>query len=154
MTNDVGGWTQELDAVARRKTALVAGAWARALPRTRLGGSAELGVGGTFRSRTSNKLLLPCKTSGEAAVYGMRSGSIRKKIIGRGMRAIVTGVGVAKQIRPSGRAFALLQEQPRQHGGRVFFLPTVDQSDDFLPQIRGVRETRQFKTLQGAPRSR
>jgi hypothetical protein len=119
-----------------------------------LRGAAERGIGGAFRSRTSNKLQLPCKTSGGAAVYGVRSGSIRKKIIGRGMRAIVTGVGVGKKIRPSWRAFSLLQEQARQHGGSVFFLPVVEQSDYFLSQIRGVRETRQLKTLQGAPRSR
>jgi hypothetical protein len=84
----------------------------------------------------------------------MRSGSTRKKIIGRGMRSIVTGFAVGEQICSPWRAFPLLKEQTRQHGGSVFFLPVVEQSDDFLPQIRGVRETRQFKTLQGAPRSR
>lgn len=121
MTNAVGGWAKELEAVARRKAARVAGACARAGPRTRLRGAAKQGVGGTFRSRTSNKLQLPCKTSGCAAVYGVRSGSIRKKIIGRGMRAIATGVGVGKQIRRASGTFPLLQKQPRQHGGGIFW---------------------------------
>jgi len=153
MTNAAGAWAQGLEMVARRKAARVAGACARALPRTRLRGAAKPGVGGAFRSRRSNKLQLPCRTSGWAAVYGLRSGSIRKKIIGRGMRPIVMDVGVGKQIRPSGGSFPLLQKQPRQHGGCIFFHPLIKQGANLLAEIGGMRQPRELEALQGASRS-
>jgi len=153
MKNAAVAKVQEWEAVARRGAVTGAGACARALPRTRLRCAAEPGVGGTFSSRTSTNRQLPCKTSGWAAVYGLGSGSIREKIIGRGMRAVVAGFAVGEKIHPSRRAFPLLQKQSREHGGGVFFHPLIKQGANLLAEIGGTCQTREFKALQGTPRS-
>ena len=153
MKDGAGGWTQCWVAPARTKSATGEGAWVRLRPRTRLGVASSQSVGDASSLKTANKLQLPCKTSGCAAIYGVRSGAIRKKIIGRGMRVIAARAGFGKQVRGARGTFALLQKQPRQHSGRIFFLPIIEQRDDFLSQIGGVREAGQFVALQGTARS-
>jgi hypothetical protein len=153
MKNVASAWTQRWEAVARNRSAKRAGAFARTPRSTRLGSAASHGVGGIFSSRAAYQLQHPCKTSGWAAVYGLRDGSIRKKIIGHGMRAIVARVAFGKHVRRPGGTFSLLQKQARQHGSGVFFHPLIEQGGNLLAEIGGMRQTRQFKALQGVPGS-
>jgi hypothetical protein len=153
MENGAGEWTQRWEAFARDFDARDAGTFARALRSTRLGSAAKQSVGDTFSARAANKLQLPCKISGWAAVYGLRGGSIRKKIIGRRMRAIVPGFTGGKHVRDPRGAFPLIHKPARQHGGSILLQPLIEQGDDLLAEIGGVREARQLKTLQGVPRS-
>ena len=149
-----GAWAQMWVAVARTESARAAGAFACAPRSTHLGSAAGPGVGDIFRSRAAYKLQHPCKTSGWTPVYGLRGGSIRKKVIGHGMRAIVTRLSLGKHVGQPRRSFSLLNQQARQHGCGVLVDPLVNQGGDLLAEIGGVRQTRQFKTLQGVPRSR
>src|ERR1700720_2276876 len=154
MNNAASGWTQGWEAFARDFGARDASTFARALRSTRLVSALNQSVGGTFSSRAANKLQHPCKTSGWAAVYGLRGGSIRKKIIGRGMRAIIAGFAGGKHVRDPRGAFPLFHKPARQHGGGVLLHPLIEQGANLLAEIGSVRETRQPKTLQGGPRSR
>jgi len=153
MENLAGGRAQEWMALARGCKARDVNAFARAPWNTLLGSEANKSAGGTFSSRTANKLQKPCKTSGWAAVYRLRGGSIRKKVIGHGMRAIVPGFTVGKHVGRPGRSFPLLHKQTGQHGGGVFLHPLIKQGGNFLAEIGCMRQARQFKALQGVPRS-
>ena len=153
MENVAGGRAQKWMALARGCEARDLDAFAPA-PRSTLPGSeANKSVSGIFRSRTASKLQKPCKTSGWAAVYRLRGGSIRKKVIGHGMRAMVPGFAVGKHVGRPRRSFPLLHQQAGQHGGGVFLHPLIEQGGNFLAEIGGMRQARQFKALQGAPRS-
>src|SRR5579859_4856825 len=121
---------------------------------TRLGSRSKLSIRGTFRSHTAKTLLDAHKTSRWAGVFGLRSGALRKKIIGHRMRSIAARWGARKHVRGASGAFPLLEKPAGQHGGGVFLHPLIDQRGDFLAEIRGVRQTRQFKALQGVARSR
>jgi hypothetical protein len=148
------GWTQWCGALARKLSARADGAFARAPRSTPLGSEADQGIGDIFRANATNKLQKTCKTSGWAAVCAMRGVSIRKKIIGHRMCAIVARSGVGKHLRRPARSIPLLQKPARQHGGGVLFHPLIDQRGNFLAQVRCISQTRQFKTLQRVPRSR
>jgi hypothetical protein len=148
------GGTQVWEALARRFSARAEDAFARPPRSTPLGSEADQSIGDIFRARGTNKLQKPCKTSGWTAVCVLRGVSIRKKIIGHRMCAIAAGLGVGKHLRRPAGTISLLQKPSRQHGGGVLFHPLIDQRGNFLAQVRGVCQTRQFKTLQGVPRSR
>lgn len=148
-----GGRAQEWMALARRCDARGLDAFVPAPWSTLLGSEANQSASGIFCSRTANKLPKPCKTSGWAAVYRLRGGSIRKKVIGHGVGAIVPGVTVKKQVGRAGRSFPLLHKQARQHGSGVFLHPLIKQGCNFLAEIGGMRQARQFEALQGVPRS-
>ena len=154
MADWAGGWTREWVALAKGVAArdFDAPAWA---PRsTRVGNEARQSVGGIFSSMAARKLQKSYKSSRWAPVYGLRGRSIRKKIIGRGMRSIAPGLGFGKWFRNTRRPLALLQKQARQHGGGVLFQPLIQQGADLLAEIGSMRQARQFKALQGVPRSR
>ena len=121
---------------------------------TPLGSQSKLNIRGTFRSHTAKALQKSHKTSGWAAAFGLRSGSIHKKVIGHRMRSIAVGWGSRKHVRGASGAFPLLEKPAGQHGGGVFLHPLIDQRGNFLAEIGGVRQTRQFKALQGVARSR
>jgi hypothetical protein len=152
MKSGDGASAQEWEAVARGESARRAGAIVWAQGSTRLGSGANQAASVIFSARATYKLQHPCKTSGWAPVYRLRNGSIRKKIIGHGMRAMVAGFALGKQVGRSRRAFSLLNKQARQHGGSVLVYPLVNQGHDLFAEIGGMRQTRQLKTLQGAPR--
>jgi hypothetical protein len=154
MVNWADGWAREWVALAKGVAARDFDALARAPRSTRSGNEARQSVGGIFSSTTAHKLQKTYKSSGWTPVYGLQGRPIRKKIIGHGMRSVTPGLDFAKWFRSARRTLALLQKQARQHGGGVFFQPLIQQGADFLADICGVRETRQFKALQGAPRSR
>lgn len=153
MKNAMGGWTELWTALARGSSARVEHAFARGPRSTRSGNEANQSIGDIFSARATNKLQKTCKTSGKTAVYGLRDGSIRKKIIGHGMCSIFARFGRGKQIRNPGGTFALFEKPARQQSGCVFLHPLIDQSANFLAEIGGMGKTRQFKTLQGVPRS-
>ena len=73
--------------------------FARPPQSTPLGSKAKLGIRGTFSPNTVKILQKASKTLGWAAIFGLRSGSIRKKIIGHSMGSIFAGFGGGKQIR-------------------------------------------------------
>src|SRR5271169_4336847 len=154
MKNGWRGETQRWDALAGNSVARAAGAFARAQRSTPSASGAKQSISGMFSSKAANKLQNTYKTSGRATIYGLRGGSIRKKIIGHGMRAFVVQFARGKHVRRPGGAFSLFEKPARQHGGGVFLHPLINQRANFLAEIGGVRETRQFKTLQGIPRSR
>src|SRR5579859_579732 len=121
---------------------------------TPLGSQSKLSIRGTFRSHTAKTQRKAHKTSGGAAVFRLRSGSIHKKVIGHGMRSIAARWDARKHVRGARGAFPLLEKPAGQHGGGVFLHPLIDQRGNFLAEIGGVRQTRQFKALQGVARSR
>jgi hypothetical protein len=143
--------TRRWEAVARKRFARVVGAFARAPRSTPSGNEADQSIGDRFSTRASNKLQNPCKNSRRTAVYRLRGGSIRKKIIGHRMLAIVSGFRAGKHVGRPDSAISLLQKQARQHGGGVLLHPLVQQSGDFFAEIGGMRKPRQLKTLQGVP---
>lgn len=153
MKNGMGGWTQWWGPLARGSSARTEYALARVPRNTRSGSEANQSISDIFSAIATNRLQATCKTSGRSAVYGLRGGSIRKKIIGHRMRSISAGFGGGKHVRHSSGTFALFEKPASQHGGSVFLQPLVKQSADFLAEIGGMGQTRQFKTLQGVPRS-
>lgn len=154
MNDTRSAWTQESAAFSRTESARDAGAFACAARSTRLGSATDWGVGGILRSGTAFKLQNPCEISRRAAVYGLRDGSIRKKVIGHGMCAVVARFAFGEHVGRPWRPVSLLHEQARQHGGGVFVDPLVNQGRNLLAEIGGMCQTRQFKTLEGVPGSR
>jgi hypothetical protein len=153
MANGERGETQLWEALAGNCVARTVGAFARAPRSTRSESETNESVGGILSSTAANKLQNPYKTSEGAAVYGLRGGSIRKKIIGHGMRAFVAQISGTKHIRRPGCPLALVEKPARQHGGGVLLHPLIQQSANFLAEIGRVGQTGQFKTLQGVSRS-
>jgi hypothetical protein len=101
MTSGSGGETRAWEALARNHSARGEGAYARAPRSTPLGSGAKLSVTDIFSANATNKLQKACKTSRWAAVYGLRGGSIRKKIIGRRMCPVAAGTAGGRHIRRS-----------------------------------------------------
>jgi len=105
-------------------------------------------------------------TSCGTANYGGMRGSIRKNIIGHGMRprtwhAVGRGMAACReQISARGvlgsavRTFALLDEPAGEHGAGVFLHPLVEQSANLLAKIGGVGKTRKFIALERIARRR
>lgn len=154
MVNWAGEWTREWVVLANGVAARDFDALARAPRSTRLGNEESQSVGGIFSSTTAHTLQKTYKSSGWAPVYGLRWRSIRKKIIGHGMRSVAPRLGFGKWFRSARRPLTLLQKQARQHGGGVLFHPLVQKGGDLLAEIGGMRQARQFKALQGVARGR
>jgi hypothetical protein len=96
--------------------------------------------------------------SRRAASYGPRDRSIRENIIGHRMRAVrgIAGLRFARlgHVLNPQRAFALLHQPSREHGGGVFVQPGIEQLANFLAEICGVAKPRKFVALERIPRSR
>lgn len=142
------GGTQFCEALAADWTANAEGVLARGSLGTRLGHVAGLGSGGIFVARAASEHQKSRKTSGSGAVYGLRDGSIRKKIIGHAMRAVAARYASGNGFRQAGGAFALLQKPAREHGSGGFLHPLIDQGNNLLAEIGGVRKAREFVALQ------
>jgi hypothetical protein len=154
MKREAKGWAQWGEALARKFSARVAGAFARAPRSTPLSSAANQSIGDIFSAKAANSLRKRCKTSGWIAGCALRSVSIRKKVIGHGMRAIAPGFRVGKDAwRPAG-TFPLFEKPARQHGGGVLLHPLINQRSNFLAEIGSMGQAGQFKALQGVPRSR
>jgi hypothetical protein len=154
MKNEPNSGAQWWEAAAAGRPARDKFVFARPPQSTPVGSKAKLGIRGTFNSKTPKILQKANKTSGWAAIFGLRSGSIRKKIIGHRMRPIAPRWGARKHVRRPRGAFPLLEKPAGKHGGGVFLQPLVNQCGNFLAEIRGVSQTRKLKTLEGVARSR
>lgn len=147
--NEAQGWDALASGSSSREKAAIVGAPRR----TPAGNEARLKSADIWNARGTCNAPKNHKTSERTAVAPLRSGSIRKKIIGHGMRPIPAGIGCGKHIRNARRTLALLHEPARQQGGGVFLNPLFQQGPNLLPEIGGVGKTGQFKTLQRVPRS-
>ena len=149
MKNEQNGEAQWWDAAAVGCPARGELVFARPPQSTPFGSKAKLVIRGTFNSKTPKILQKTNKTSGWTAIFGLRSGSIRKKIIGHRMRPIAARWGARKHVwRPRG-AFPLLEKPAGEHCGGVFLHPLIDQRGNFLAKVGGVRQSRKFKALEG-----
>jgi hypothetical protein len=96
--------------------------------------------------------------SRRAASYGRRNRSIRENIIGHRMRAASRIAGLCfaclRHVLNPQRAFALLHQPSREHGGGVFVQPGIEQLANLLAEIRSVTQPRQFVALERIFRSR
>ena len=106
-----------------------------------------------FRPGAALQLRKTFLNSNSAAVGGPCGGSIRKNIIGHGRRSVGAGFLRGQHVWRPSSAIALLEEPAREHGGGVLLYPLIDQGLHFLAEMGGVRQARQFKILQGVPRS-
>jgi hypothetical protein len=154
MKREAKGWAQWQGALTRKFSARAAGAFARAPRSTPLSSEANQSIGDIFSAPATNNLRKPNKTSGWTAGCALRSVSIRKKVIGHGMRSIAPRFRVGKYVRHAAGTFPLLEKPARQHGGGVLLHPLINQRGNFLAEIGRMGQARQFKALQGIPRSR
>jgi len=93
-------------------------------------------------------------TSSGASVRGRRDRPIRKNIIGHRMPAFRRGRTGASGFLRLRRALLLLHQPPREHGRRTFLKPLVEKRRDFLAEIGGMVEPREFIALQRVARGR
>lgn len=127
-------------------------------PNTLLGSKAGFGFAAKFHSGALPELPRCRETSGMPPVLGLRSGSIRKEIIGHRLLSRSnrsnSSFGVRKYLRDVVGAFPLLQKQARYRGVGLVRHPLIQQSLNLLAEIGGVRETRKLEALQGVFRGR
>jgi hypothetical protein len=112
---------------------------------------------GFVRGKTGGKLLMERRkmafTSSGASICGRRDCPIRKKIIGHGVSVFRKSSRDRNVLLRLLRTFPLLHQPARQHGRGVFLHPKIEQRANFLAEIGGMAETRQFVTLQRVARS-
>ena len=112
---------------------------------------------GFVRGKAAGKLLMERRkmafTSSGASVCGRRERSIRKNIIGHGMSVFPERFSSGNLLLRLLRALPLLHQPARQHGRGTFFNPQVEQRANFLAEIGGMVEPREFKALQRVVRS-
>jgi hypothetical protein len=98
------------------------------------------------------------RASQRAASNTRRDRLIRKNIMGHSTRVVrrMKGLRFAglRRLPNARRAFALLHEPSREHGGGVFIEPRIEQLANLLAEIGGVAEPRQLVTLQRGKRRR
>ena len=125
----------------------------RAMPDT----SPRQGGRGFRDAKAGNKFLVKHRklgfTSRGASVRRRGGRTITKKIIGRAMSIFWKSFNGGSVFRQVLRAFALLHEPARQHGGGVFFHPKIEKGADLLAEIGGMAEPREFIALQRISRS-
>lgn len=96
--------------------------------------------------------------SQRAASNTRRDRLIRKNIMGHSTRVVrrMNGLRFAglRGVLNARRAFALLHEPSREHGGGVLVEPRIEQLANLLAEIGGVAEPRQLVALQRGKRSR
>jgi len=110
-------------------------------------------AGGKESRKSQLQRRLMAFTSSGASVCGWRERSIRKNIIGHGMSVFPERFSSGNLLLRLLRAFPLLHQPARQHGRGTFFNPKVEKRADFLAEIGGVIEPREFKALQRIVRS-
>ena len=87
-------------------------------------------------------------TSGGASVRGRRVRPFRKKIIGRGISVFRERFTRGSVFLRLLGAFLLFHQPACQQGRGVLFGPKVQKRANFLAEIGGVVEAREFKALQ------
>jgi hypothetical protein len=143
-----GGETQSWEAPALERAARAGNTFARAPLDAAVGRVVERSVVAIFRAGAIQKLPIACKNSGWTSIFSARHGSIRKKVIGHGMRSRVTRFAIETQVRPARGPFAFLQKETGKSCVRVVVHPLVKQGRNLLADIGGMGKTRQFKALQ------
>jgi hypothetical protein len=112
---------------------------------------------GIVSEKVAGKLLMERRkmafTSSGAPICGRRDCPIRKKIIGHGMSVFRKSIGRRNALLRLLRAFPLLHQPPRQHGRGILLHPKIQERANFLAEIGGMAETREFVTLQRVARS-
>jgi hypothetical protein len=110
------------------------------------------------RGKTGSKLLMERRkmafTSSGAPICGRRDRPIRKKIIGHGMSVFPKCFRGRNVLLHLLRVLPLLHEPACQHGRGIFLHPKIKQRANFLAEIGGVAETREFVALQRIARCR
>jgi len=110
------------------------------------------------RALSCNKVRIPPNqvefTSRRAAVRGRRDRALRKKVIGRSRAAFPDGFRGGSVLRRLMRTLAMFHQPARQHSGRIFLHPEIEQRANFLPEIGGMAKARKLVTLQGVARCR
>ena len=150
-----GKWQARLcDALGKRTGA---GAWKRLCAMT--AGATPVSSDRGFLSAIAGSKLrmerpITAFTSSGASICRRRDRSIRKNIIGHGMSAFPERFSRGNLFVRLLRAFPLLHQPARQQGRRTFFDPQVEQGANFLAEIGGMVEPREFETLQRVVRSR
>lgn len=87
-------------------------------------------------------------TSRWAAICGRKPSTIRKKIIGRNMRALRRSLAGGSGLQRLRRVPTLLHEPARQHGRGILLEPLVEKRANLLAEIGGMAEAREFIALQ------
>ena len=117
-------------------------------------------------AKSSASTQVRCLRSRTSAKLGRRGRLIREKVIGRSTgRARAAGGGRSPLRRQQGLVaqvgvrllghhgvFAVLHQPARQHSRGILFEPGIEQLRDFLAEIGGMAEAREFVTLQGITR--
>lgn len=88
-------------------------------------------------------------SSATASSFVGRGAEIGKNIIGRRMSVVPARLRRGGGLFTGCRAFMSLDQPARQHRGRIFFDPIVQQLTDFFAQIGRVAQPRELVTLQG-----
>jgi hypothetical protein len=86
--------------------------------------------------------------AGSGTDNGLRSGSIRQKIIGRSIAAFGRRLSGWHGFAAVRRPLALLHQPAGEHGSGIFLHPLIDKGRNLLAKICGMTETRQFIALQ------
>ena len=134
----------------------------------RLGGrgSLEMGYGQLSQRLAGDGLALLLRFSGDRSFQGgARSGEAwrGRNDIGDGRLGFGQQSGdwvdqradqLSRRHRGGLQGFMVVEHPSGQHCLRRFLNPLINQRGDFSPQIRGVVEARQLKTLQGSARGR
>src|SRR5215472_125224 len=111
-------------------------------------------LSGALAAKTSIHFPGISLTSSRTVICVRPGGAIRKNIIGHGTAARREQLFGSTGIRCARGAFALLDQQAREHGAGIFFEPLIEQGVDFLFQIGSVSKAREFVALQRVARSR
>jgi len=131
-----GGELQFREALGLERAATVGSACARAPLDAPLGRVGVRSVVAFFGAGAIQKLPIACKNSGLAGVFGLRSSSVRKKVIGHRMRDGAAGVASGKQVGLSRGTLAFLQKETRASCVRVVVHPLIKQGRNLLADIR------------------
>jgi hypothetical protein len=113
---------------------------------------------GDWRGKISQKASVKSSEIGSpscgAAICGLRSSSIRKKVMGHGSPLPGRQVAGWRRFGFLRRRLGLLHEPARKHGLGAFVDPLVEKRPNLLAEIGGMSETGEFKALQRVARGR
>lgn len=143
-----GGEMQFREALALEGGTRAESAFARTPLSALVGRVMERSVVAIFRAGAIKRLPITCRNSGLPRIFCQWDRSIRKKVIGHGMRCGVAGFATGAQVRFARGAFTLLQKQAREGRVGVVVHPLIKQCANLLADIGGVRQTRELKALQ------
>src|SRR6266852_824386 len=89
-------------------------------------------------------------TSSGASICGRRDGAIRKKVIGHGVPVSRECFGMGSVLLSLRGPFPLLHQPAREHSCRIVLHPKVKKRTNFLAEVGGMAESREFVALERA----